>query len=200
LAVPTGELCSEADLGREHRACRLRPDLNWPIVGRSLPGDGREQACFFVVDQPVDHHFLGHSDEHASEQVEFEALVPDPLSDVGGVEGCGSVGDPLLAAFYAPACRKVVDRRVDVIGVGVDGGAVTGSGKRDVGELTATAIFEVVGRIDGGSLGAVDGDGVAVRETVVGGERWRQENVSVVVEADGERAEVGVDLLDGAGL
>jgi len=59
--------------------------------------------------------------------------------DVGIAERRCSVGDPLLAAFGDPARGEVVDGRVEVVGVGVDGGSVTGSREGDIGQFSTAA-------------------------------------------------------------
>ena len=71
-----------------------------------------------------------------------------------------------MVAVDAPVGLEVVDGLVEVVGGGVDGGVVAGSAEGDVGEFSAAAGGEDVGLVVGGSLGAVDGEGVAVVEVV----------------------------------
>ena len=75
---------------------------------------------------------------------------------------------------------------------------MAGAAGFDVGEFAAAAVFENVGGVDGGALGAVHGDGVPVGQTV-GFELVVVEAGEVaVVEADPHGALRGVDVGDGA--
>ena len=84
-----------------------------------------------------------------------------------GVGGRGAgVDGPAGAALGGPVPAEVVDGLVEVVGDDVDGAALAGPAHRDVGEFPAAAVLEAVGDVDGGALGPVDGDGVAVVEPV----------------------------------
>lgn len=63
---------------------------------------------------------------------------------------------------HAPVGLEVVECLGDVVGGGVDRGAVPSAAEGDAGQLAATTRGEDVGAVVGGALGAVDGEGVAV--------------------------------------
>jgi hypothetical protein len=76
----------------------------------------------------------------------------------------GGVGDPALVVFDAPVGLEVVDGLGEIVGDGMDGGAVAGPAEGDVGELPTTTGGEVVRALVGGALGAVDGERVGIVE------------------------------------
>lgn len=78
----------------------------------------------------------------------------------------GRVGDPALLVLDAPVDAEVVDRLSEVLGGGVDGRVVAGAAEGDVGELSAAPGGEDVGALEGGALGSVDREGIAVVEVV----------------------------------
>lgn len=89
---------------------------------------------------------------------------PDPTL----IEGWCHIlfADPSLRAVGSPVEGEVVLELGEVVGDGVEGGAVAGSAQGDVGEFSAAAGGKDVGAVVGGALGSVDGDGVAVVEVL----------------------------------
>jgi len=88
---------------------------------------------------------------------------PDCRRWVVPAEG-GVVDDPALVAVVGPIEGEVLAELGEVVGDGVEGGAVAGPTEGDVGQLSAAAGGEDVGAVVGGALGSVDGEGVAVVE------------------------------------
>jgi hypothetical protein len=71
-----------------------------------------------------------------------------------------------------------------------------GAAHGDVGEFAAAAVFEAVGSVDGGALGAVDSDGVAVREVLPIELFAGEVDDASVIHAGDERLVFGTDFED----
>ena len=78
----------------------------------------------------------------------------------------GRVDDPALVVRLSPVGVEVVDGLVEVVGGGVDAGLLASPAEGDVGELAASAAGEDVGAIDGGALGSMNRERVAVVEVL----------------------------------
>jgi hypothetical protein len=101
-----------------------------------------------------------------------------------------------LASVGGPLNGEVLHGLIDIVRDHVDVAGLAGSAHGDVRELSAAAVGEDVGSVDGCSLHAVNGDRVGVVEAVAGELFPREGLVPAGVEPDGQL--LVADCRDGA--